>query len=246
MQHPDMERDRGRADIAHRVRLDERFDRQPGGGRRCRRRRTPPTPGWRRSSRDTAGRRGVRTWRCSRAGSRSLPRIGRSRWRDDAAAPCRPRGATLVAEVAIARHDALDVRELDAFVVLVDERDMAHVEVRVGDAGLIVGGLGRIDLRLIVPSRGRRIGLPVREAPGRGQGPGAIRLLVGASGIASACSASSRPSATCPKACQKRHRTPDSRRARPPSPASIDQRMADRRLADLGPRDPGLRLARAC
>ena len=43
-----------------------------------------------------------------------------------------------------------------------------------------------------------------------------------------------RPSATSPEACQKRHSAATRRRARLPSPASIDQRIADRRLAISG------------
>ena len=93
----------------------------------------------------------------------------------DPSSPGGLRGAPFVVEVAIARHDRVDMGHHDLLVTVLREQDVADVEVRIRHTRLVARRLGDLDLCLVVSARRHRIGLPVGEAPGRGQSPRAVR-----------------------------------------------------------------------
>ena len=113
--------------------------------------------------------------------------------------------------------------------------DVAEVEVGVGARGLVVRRRGQRDLDLVVPARGRLVGLPVGEAarphppPRRGR----------SRSIGAPASPALARSGRVPRRPGRRHartarRAAVRRSARSPSPASIAHRMAARRLAWSG------------
>ena len=71
-----------------------------------------------------------------------------------------------IAQIAVAGHDLIDVRQLDRFGLVIDEGHVAEVEQRVDDTHFVVGGLGEAQLFLVPEPRVGQIGLPVGEAAG--------------------------------------------------------------------------------
>ena len=177
-----MERDRRRPEVSHGLGLDERVDRQSRRGT------------------DIAGREGgpgqarlghrvilavVEAFevfeRLSQVGGRcvDLAAVGAAypltpTDGEDPSAPGRSGRTALVAELPKAFLGLVDERQLQTHVVTGAECDMTEVEVPIGDARLIAGRLGDVDLCLVVATRSRRVGLPVGETSGRTQRPRSV------------------------------------------------------------------------